>query len=206
MVLVYKRTVGATRLLQGEILTKVQEPQVEYDSNRITLIDHPRVIIVTPECDLVSDSSARSEAGDSDILGPKLLAHIHCCKVYEESELRKPSGLSSDPWKLVKQNQNERYYHIPAGQLEGQEDKLLPDFFLDFKRMFSIPTDYLYAALESGQIERQGAVPVPLIYQLVNKLFYFQGRVCIPDPNDSRELTGNPDAGALPLPLADFPT
>ena len=182
---------GSGRLLQGEILTSVREPQVAYGSNQITLIDHPKVIIVTPECDLVSDSSAKTESSGNT--APKLLSHIHCCNVYEESEIRNPSGLSSDLWKRVKQNQNERYYHLPTGCLEGPEDKVLPDLFLDFKQMFSIPTDYIYSALSSGAIGRLGVVPSPWIYQLVNKLSYFQGRVCLPDPNDPREsATGIP--------------
>ena len=183
MVLVYKPAAGSVRLLHGEILTDVREPQIEYGSNRITLIEHPKVIIVTPECDLVSDSSAETDSSGNT--APKLLSHINCCEVYEESELRNPS-LTTVLWKRVKQNQDERYYHLPVGNLEGQDDEI-PDLFLDFKRMFSIPKEYLYAALSSAGIGRLGVVPSPWIHQLVNKLSYFQGRVCLPDPTDPRE-------------------
>lgn len=193
MAFLYKPAVESGRLHQGEILCGIEEPRKEFNSSDFTLVEYPRVLVVSPDCDLLGDFFARSQTIDSanekavQQNAAKLLEHIHCCRIYEESDIRQPSGLNSDSWRLARQNQNERYHHLPAGTVEGMEGVSTPDFYLDFLRTFSMPRDFLYSAVESGAVKKQCLIPPPMIHQLTDRLFNFQGRVCVPDPEDHRE-------------------
>lgn len=183
-----------SRLLQGEILSGLQELQPEHPGTRIsldglrinfTLVDHTKFVILTPDCDLLTDYLARQEDLTSDgKLQSRLLQHIQCCDVYEESEIRQSRSLNSELWKRVRQNQDERYHRIPAGKLEGLEESGYPDLFLDFKQMFSVPTEFLYESIKVGEAERQGVVPSIWIHSLIQRYFAFHSRVGVPDPSD----------------------
>lgn len=194
----YQRSGSRDRLWQGEILSGVQEPQPEHPDGRISpdvpgigfeLVDHQRVVILTPDCDLLTDYSARTDPSPKDAAHQRqrqsrLLQHIQCCDVYEESAIRQARSLSSDLWRRVKRNQDERYHHIPAGEVAGEEGVQHPGFFLDFKRMFSIPTEFLYRSIEVGGVRRQGIIPSIWVHSLIHRYFAFHSRVGVPDPED----------------------
>ena len=187
---------------QGEVLFGIQEFRPEHAGKRLTsvnmdlqgAVDDRRVIVVTPECDLLSDYSARQEmengiAAKSEIEG-KLLPHIHVCEVFEESDVREILPKGSEFWKLVRSNQNIRYHAIPRASIWDRDGEYNPALYLDFKRMFSMPTKFLYASLSCEGVERRGVIPSPWVDSLIDRLFHFQGRVCVPDPDDKRPLAG----------------
>ncbi len=193
-------------MLQGEILSGLQELQPEHPGTRIfvdqppirfALVNHPTFVILTPDCDLLSDYSARQGNSPVDAkIQSQLLQHVQCCEVYEENEIRQPRQLTSELWKRVKQNQDERYHHIPSGKLEGEEEKGHPDLFLDFKQMFSVLTEFLYESIRTHQVKRQGVIPPIWIHSLIQRYFAFHSRVGVPDPSD--ELRQQPKAGTDP--------
>ena len=163
-----------------------------------TVVAHEKVVVVSPDCDLLADYYNRFRK-DVETLNEaqerqrqsQLLRHILCCDVYVKDDLR-PSIAGSDVWKRVERNQDERFQCIPRGEQANHSGCEHPEFFLDFKRVFSLPTILLYASLESGQITRGGAVPAPWIHSVADRLFGFQGRVCLPDPSDTRKLVPQP--------------
>lgn len=181
------------RLSQGEILSDLQELQPEHPGKRIssdtpdfqfTLVEHPKVVILTPDCDLLTDFLARKVPYSSD--ETKLLHHVQCCDIYEESEIRQDRKLGSDLWKRVRQNQDERYHRIPPGEIEVLEKIQQPALFLDFKQMFSISTEFLYKSLEAGEVKQQGVIPPIWLHSLIHRYFAFHSRVGVPDPDDNR--------------------
>jgi hypothetical protein len=160
----------------------------------IALIDHEKTMVVTPDCDLLSDFLARQELLEANApnyiekLQSRLLPHTQCCDLYEGSVIRQTRGLNAELWKRVRQNQDERYHCIPAGEAESASTTRVqhPTLFLDFKGLFSIPTEFLYKCLISSKVERAGIVPDPWIHQMASRCFNFHGRVCIPDLNNER--------------------
>ena len=224
MVLFYEAADQSGRLSQGEILVGLEErlsanvegQAVSANSTRIfTVVPHDTVIVVTPDCDLLGDFFYRfcqdaSSLNDKDIRARQsnLLSHVLCCEVYEQVEFKKSIAGGSDIWRRIEKNQDERYHHIPSGQTLGQLDNERPDFFLDFKRVFSISTEDLYKSLESAPVLRRGVLPTPWILSLVSRLFNFQGRVCLPDPSDNRQLVTRLAlfAGSQPTALPGSPT
>jgi hypothetical protein len=182
-----------TRLLQGEILLNVVEyvpTGVVYDdgSPEIKGVLHPRLVVLTPACDLVSDYGERIKlAANGETAGtelnPKMLPHIQCCDLFLLDEIRYPYGFNHKTWSPVPGNRDERYHKVPVGDMDDLDH---PDLYLDFKRIISLPTDYLYFKLNDGSTERRGVIPEPWINQLVQRCFGFQARVCVPDLSDPR--------------------
>ena len=181
------------RLSQGEILSDLQEPQPEHPENQLiadmpdfqfTLVDHPKIVILTPDCDLLTDFLARKDLDLSR--KDKLLQHVQCCDVFEESEIRVLSDLKSDLWRRVKKNQVERYHRIPLQEVESSDTIQHPEFFLDFKKMFSISTDFLYKSLETGELKQQGVIHPIWLHSLIQRYFAFHSRIGVPDPEDKR--------------------
>ena len=196
---------------QGEILYGVQEYQPVHSGQPLSpgaahmdgeLFEH-RAVVVTPECDLIGDYGARQilqaqslTAQDRRRCGARLLGHIHLCEVFEEGRIRQLLPEGSKTWDRVKTNQDVRYHKIPEAPIERKPSVSNPDLFLDFKKLFSIPTVFLYQSLKSDGIERRGIIPPPWIDSLIDRLFHFQARVCVPDPDDPREAIGGSDATA----------
>lgn len=195
MVLVFQPSLSGERpqrLQQGEILAGIPEPQpdnpgasLQPDSSvTFTWIAHPRAIVMTPDCDLLSDFSSR-QASSEVTQSPHRLQHIHCCNLYEASEIRGNNDLRSDLWRRVQRNQDERYHQIPPGKVTGGSDLEHPALYLDFKRMFTLPAEFLYGCLESETVQRMGIVPPIWIHDLIQRYFAFHSRIGVPDPEDA---------------------
>ena len=201
MVLVYDSFGITGQLHQGEILFGVQEYQPVHNGERLSqenmqlegeLFDR-QVVVVTPECDLVSDFLARQQLEDT-FDGPenrgrveaKLLNHIHLCEIFKKDQIRPLLTPGQKIWERVQNNQDLRYHKVPEGRVNCEETEENPELYLDFRRMLSIPSTYLYKSLVSSGVERRGVIPPPWVDSLVDRLFHFQGRVCVPDPNDTR--------------------
>ena len=193
---------------QGEMLFNVSEPVLTNPmglftdgekSASYTVVPHGMIVVVSPDCDLLSDFYNRFrldilelDEKDERKRQSQLLAHILCCDVYGKDDLRQSIATGSDVWKRVEGNQDERFQRIPCGEQPNHTGREHPEFFLDFKRVFSLPTTLLYRSLESGQVTREGAIPPPWIHSLADRLFGFQGRVCLPDASDTRQLVHQP--------------
>ena len=187
---------------QGEILFGVEEYQPEHTGQRLSAgnahlngeIFNRRVVVVSTGCDLLGDFAARRQLEsenlseqDQEELKAKLLPHIHVCEVFEQADIRQSLPKGRDLWARVNKNQDVRYHKVPKGKIADQEGFGNPELFLDFRRMFSIPSDFLYKSLQSSGVERRGVIPSPWVDSLIDRLFHFQGRVCVPDPEDPRQ-------------------
>lgn len=180
------------RLRQGQVIRNLYEyvpiglPTVD-GAAAVTAVHHPLVIVLSPECDLVSDYELRnaSPSGGFDLTqSGKFLEHIQCYKLFEEGEIRRPHNLNSTAWSFIRTNRHERYHAIPQEALaRADSDARL---YLDFKRIFSVSTEYLYALLEADGLEMDAILEPPWLYQLVQRCYAFQARVCVPDPMDRR--------------------
>ena len=179
------------RLRQGEILSGIQEFKPEHPGEPISLgsleptftpVNHPLAIVITPDCDLLTDFLAR-QSPVQEIFSARLLQHIHCCDLYEKKEIRDSYSLNSNLWRRVTQNQNERYHRIPSGKVADQDDLEHPALYMDFKRMFTMPTEFLYGCLATWEVERLGIIPPIWIHDLIQRYFAFHSRIGVPDPH-----------------------
>ena len=180
--------------MQGEILLDIREFRppnnafflITGEEASFLPIVHPRAIVITPDCDLLSDYSARrNPPSNVRQMQGRLLEHVQFCDVFVEEEIRSNRELNSNLWSRVRGNQDERYHTLPSVAQQNPEDENHPEYFLDFKRMFTLPTDFLYALLKSQDASRFGIVPSIWIHQLIQRYFAFHSRVGVPDPADA---------------------
>jgi hypothetical protein len=197
-------------LRQGEIINNLSEftPQIsEAESisdlrKRATFdpITHPYVIVVSQDCDLEWDYRARSKEASGD----KLLTHILFCALFTLDEVRIRSGLKSELWKRVRQNQDERYHHLDESLLVSAEqcttefvagvykmssadfhekygaEETVPELIADFKTTFSLSNEVAYWLVSTGEATRKGALLSPHLEDFMHRLYSFLGRVATP--------------------------
>ena len=193
MALAGRPTAFPDRLRQGQVLRNLYEyvptgTVAEDGSTEVTTVQHQLLVVISPECDLVSDYTARNRDSSGVSGQPQadsnLLEHIQCCKLFEEGDIRRPHGINSAAWSFVKSNRHERYHMVPP-DIRGRPDNSEP-LYLDFKRVLSVSTAYLYQMLETSDLELGEIIEPPWLHQLVHRCYGFQSRVCVPDPTDPR--------------------
>ena len=190
-------TTRPDRLRQGEVLSNLREPRLQLPSSnpeqaealQVDWFVHRRSLLMTADCDLVGDYRARDQAPSENKRAEarrlaRQLEYVTCCPLYAEDEMRTGSGFDSDVWKRVRQNENERYHVIKLPTLEGFEH--LPDVYLDFNRTFLLPVEYAYSVIQRPDVLREGPIPPPWCQQVVQRWSSYQGRVCVPDADDTR--------------------
>ena len=198
-------------LRQGELINnlfefRLQIPEVKSINNvhkrvKFDPIVHPYAIVVSQNCDLEWDYKARSREASED----KLLTHILFCALFTPDEVRSRSGLKSELWKRVKQNQDERYHHFDEALLISTEQctnefvaavrkmntedfhnkygtgEIVPELIADFKTTFSLPNEFAYWLVSTGQANRKGALFSPYLEDFMHRLYGFLGRVATPE-------------------------
>lgn len=144
---------GALR--QGEILSDVVQVHISRDSvspeaEEIALQEkiHPQAIILTQDCDLDWDFKARDQGEEGNKLQLKLVPNILLCEMIPADTLRgqmRDAGVGgSDLWKRIVGNRDERYHKFPLLPPEADSSSEgLPELVVDFKRVFTVPTDEL---------------------------------------------------------------
>lgn len=152
---VLKRALPLSRPAQGDIFKDVSIPilnQIEVnDKGELENIDAAIVqlnycVILSQECDLEQDFHNRSNPDkDQD----KYLPTILIAPAYLSEKLRagehlqelnlKMQRITSEPWKIVKKNNENRYHSIPAAL-----DLNIPDLTVDFKHYHTISRDFFY--------------------------------------------------------------
>ncbi len=150
---------------------------------------HPLVVVLTADCDLEHDSSARSQDRPDDARElirreyetPALIPYVLLCDAFLEGQIRGRAG-ASDLWRRIKQNQDERYHRLAAAPYGfAPWFGKLPDLYLDFKKMLALPTEQLYDGVTTGGIRRVAAVPPVYVHRLMHRFFGFLSRVGVPD-------------------------
>lgn len=169
---------------QGEILSHViqlhvdpaslEDPEGQSFEERT----HPFAVILTQDCDLDWDFQTRTAEMTADTRKRKHLPNILLCELFEVDTL-KPQ-YNSNLWQRISRNQDERFHYLAA--CHGQDDRKgagLPVLVVDFKRVFSIPTEELYKRVTSG-LERRTTLSIPFSQDLANRFGCYMLRVALP--------------------------
>lgn len=195
MPLSYDLPVQRDALCQGELIRSIYEPGATSlptaDGTQIEFLPtpHPLAIIVGPACDLAQDFAARfpDEEHKQSLLSPEYITkprhiapHILFCDVFEGDEIRNPAPIPDRrTWDLMQKNQHQRYHRFESAPIEG--GKVMPELFLDFKKIFTLPTGAIYEALRTARIQREAVVPSIYVHDLIHRFYSFQSRIGLPD-------------------------
>lgn len=184
-------------LRQGEIIANLLELppapsdiktlQDEKISPEVIRRTHPLSLVITQDCDLDWDYKYRTTPGTikkDEKDENKLLYHIQFCDLFIYDDIRFGRGLNRPLWERIQSNQDERYHHFISSQV-GELETTLPDLYVDFKRVFSLPADYVYWLISTNFSKREALLPDPYLRDLIQRLFSYLSRVSIPDDEDS---------------------
>ena len=183
MVFFYVRP-GDPFLQQGEIISNLSELRLQIPKEtsinairepKFDPIVHPYVIVISQGCDLEWNHKARSGQAS----GQKLLTHVLLCGLFPREEIRDESKRRSEEFGRIKGQQNERYHYLSAAPVNDTEDSL-PELIADFKNTFSLPIEFVYWLISSGQVVREGKLLSPYLEDFVHRLYSFLGRVATP--------------------------
>jgi hypothetical protein len=187
-VAIYVRTQATDPLRQSEILTDVvqrRQSLQSLDAEKPVLenISHPLAVVITQDCDLEQDFRARqsnpsNETAIEKKVSDKLLPNILLLEAISATELL--GKVSGDIRKRVRQNKDERYHVLQEIPPEHDaQSNGLPALGVDFKRVFTIPTDELYVQLTSNA-KRRTCLSSPYLEHLAKRFADFQSRVALP--------------------------
>jgi hypothetical protein len=187
---IYQPSNRNTSLKQGEILTNVTQyrpvvDELSQDLQELSFetILHPYAIVVTQDCDLDWDYTARQD--DSAQLS-KLLNSIILCEISSAQEVRATDNMNSKEWGLVSSQRHERFYFfekiLPECELEQMG---LPELTADFKKVFGIDAATLYRQLELGIVKRRAVLYSPYLEHFSTRYHSFHGRVALPSQYES---------------------
>ncbi|MGA9999352.1 MAG: hypothetical protein WBQ04_04470 [Candidatus Acidiferrales bacterium] len=182
-------SIGASDLFrQAEILSNLIQRRRSLKSllpaatPEIIEIMHPYAILISQDCDLERDASARKdEIPDKiDTASDKILPNVLFCEVVTVEQLLAAVPKGKDIWKRIVQNKDERYHvleKVPPSQ--DSQGTGLPALGIDFKRYFTVPTDELYVQVKTGTI-RRCRLCTPYLEHFSNRLAHFLSRVALP--------------------------
>ena len=168
-------------LHQGEVLSGVKQ-YVRVPAKDDTVVGfleivHPYCVVLSQECDLDWDFTARA---DTDQSSTKLLINVLCCAAVEEDDIRQSKGLKSDIWRRVKNNKDERFQYLEECPSDVDATGIgVPPLVLDFKGYFTIPTTEIYEQLQEHAFQRC-RLTTPHAEHLSLRFAYFQARVALP--------------------------
>lgn len=186
---IYEPSIVGGPLRQGEIISglvyfKLNVDSIELPEKEVIPVYHPYVIIVSQDCDLDWDYKARNSTPQTD----KLIPSILFCEVTTAESLRS-RGITSDIWKRIKINKDERYQFLQKA--EPNDDVLLqglPELGIDFKRYFSLPADEVYKRIELNEAVRRCRLTSPYLEHFSTRFAYYQFRVALPADHQSEPV------------------
>ena len=178
---------ASNRVRQGDIFSNVPyfESYVEKDGQfQATIFEFPYVVVLTQDCDLEQNKSARAgQSAASDMIqNDKHLISIIVAPLYNSEHLfagehLKEIGVAtqrfnSDLRKRVISNQNTRYHYIAF-----DSSVTLPNSVVDFKHYFSVSLGWL-----ENQMSQRTCVIAPLYRELLSQRFAnYLSRIGLPD-------------------------
>lgn len=191
--MIYRASNEKEAFRQGEILTGViqfkpvpNELSPNLENTKFKPIVHPYGIIVTQDCDLDWDYTARQNQDKTY----KLLNSILFCEVYTAQEIRfdKTLQINSSEWNLVKSNRHQQYHFfekVPSEFESIQEG--LPELTADFKKVFAIDAEFLYHQINTKIAKRRTVLESPYLEHFSHRYHDFQGRVALPAQHESEK-------------------
>jgi hypothetical protein len=192
--LVYLSPPDGGELRQGEILADVREfwlpvlPDAQDQAAYLT-VQHPLVILLTADCDLLQDfntrfpnDEARERLTHADVPTGDLhlVRYVLACDLYLEGNVKEQGVLEGRGIKRVQGNQDERFHYLPAAGF-GQEGDGggLDDLYMDFKRTIALPTHHLYLDIRDSVALRRALVPPVYIHDIMHRFYGFLSRVAV---------------------------
>ncbi len=202
----YASVPSRERLHQGEILAGLVRVRQSLDTIgtdhvRTEEIIYPYVIVLTQDCDLSQDASARAVEADAS-RNPLLLDdpeyrkrheraskykidNVVCCTAIATSDLKPLAAQQKDLWKRVTQNLDPRFQCLEA--VPPDQDSAgqgIPTLGCDFKWFFTVPTDEVYKRIQFGQIARRTYLITPYAEHLLHRFCNFQARIPLPENHE----------------------
>lgn len=177
-------TSGALR--QGEVIRGLVEHRIVAPAGEIAPatvlttdpIKRRLVVVMTADCDLLQDFNARGTSDSEEL--PHVIPHALLFDLYDPAEIRPRAG-STDLWKRVRQNEDQRYHTLAAADVGESASAAIPELCIDFRKGFGIPLAQIYEALRMGLVERVALVPDIWIQQLMQRCYNYLGRVGLPE-------------------------
>jgi hypothetical protein len=177
-------------LRQGEILTGLKRVVPEPGSAlgeqlKADIIEHRFAVILSQDCDLEQDYSARYEIEDNETAQQsagrerKKLSCVLFCDAIPVDELK---GRIADGrvFSFAEKNKNERYQFLR--EVKAEEDahgKGIPaGLGLDFKRYFSLAAEDVYAQISILK-NRRTVLQTPYAEHLSVRFFEYQLRIAL---------------------------
>lgn len=169
------------RCIKAKILQGVRE--LRFDISRLSprsfamkrpwseRVTHPFSIILTPECDLEWDFQLRQNPEESE---NKRVSHLLLCDLEDRFQIEKDLRIRNQRDFERASSYREERWHFLDGHESGP-------FYIDFKRLFSVPLDFVYAAERLDMIHRRGYLKPPWVQHLTHRFTNFLGRVGLPD-------------------------
>lgn len=183
---IYQASNKGFSLRQGEVLTGVvqykpvvNELSQETQELSFDAIVHPYTIVVTQDCDLDWDFTARHT---KDIQLSKLLNSVILCEIAAARDIRETAdNMNSKEWKLVESHRHERFYFFEKIPPEYElEQEGLPELTADFKKVFGLDAATLYCQIELGMARRRTVLASPYLEHFSKRYYGFHGRVALP--------------------------
>lgn len=185
--------VGALR--QCEIVSNVIFSYIPYRSSEKSSdqeeeaeqIRYPYALIITQDCDLEQDYEARQ----SKLKQYKMIPNIMFCPLlsidfileHELQEIKKKKGTTQNN---ILNNKDERYHFLqsvpPDVDLAG---KGIAESVIEFKRVFTIPTQEVYARIQAKQIGRHCKLASPYLEHFAVRYAFYHTRVALPEQHES---------------------
>ena len=110
---------------------------------------------------------------------PSAVRHVLLCDLVSYDEMRPRFEDARDVWTRVDRNQDERYHHLLPSDVGSQGTLVLHDLFMDFKRVFSIPTERLYEGLLSGEIGCVATLVESNMHDVIHRFYGFLSRIAV---------------------------
>ena len=178
---IYLPSTEGQALRQSEILSNLRQPVPvsvsSEDEATVELVIHPYALLVTQDCDLDWDFKARNGLGGGV---EKQIPSLLFCQIQSAAAL-KPLIPGSTFWKRIKQNQEERYQFLQ--KVQPGEDALgegIPELGVDFKKCFTLPTEFVYKEIADFHVKRRCRFARPYLEHLTVRFHNFCSRVALP--------------------------
>ena len=174
---------GLGPIRQGEILTGVLQYLVVVDPDKQTSVTvqpkrHPVALVLTQDCDLAQDFPARSSA--IPLEARALIPNVLLCEADTADNVRATAKVNSEMWRRIVRNNEDRYQYLRT--VPRERDALasgVEALVLDFKRVFTVPTDSLYQQLRGGA-NRRTALASPFLEHACCRYANYLSRVALP--------------------------
>jgi hypothetical protein len=171
-------------LRQGEILSDLDQFRLDVstlstDSIAGQPFRHPFAVLLTQDCDLEQDFTARQKGEVTDKLLPGLLF----CQVAKAEELFSRLGGRRKEWERmnVDKNKNERYHFLQKVDASCDAQQVgIDELGIDFKRYVTVPAAEVYRRIELGEAKRRCVLKSPYLEHFSSRFAYFLSRVALP--------------------------